>query len=66
MTALSDHYLSLICQYCVHCHKDGCSKDVPWYAVSLGCNSFEEGRPVFHCGIKASSNKSDLEGLWES
>jgi hypothetical protein len=46
MTMVSEHYFDLICKYCIHCRKNKCLQDVPWYAVSLGCNFFEEGRPV--------------------
>jgi hypothetical protein len=49
MTPVSQHYLGLICKYCIHCHDGGCFKDVPWYAVTLECNFFEDGKPVVHC-----------------
>jgi hypothetical protein len=31
-------------------------KDVPWYAVSLGCDSFEDGKPV----VRVSPRKPGL------
>jgi hypothetical protein len=46
MTILNQHYVDLICKYCIHCAKDGCLKDVPWYAVSMSCKFFEDGKPV--------------------
>jgi hypothetical protein len=46
MTLFSDRYYGLICKYCIHGQGAGCKEDVPWYAVSLGCNTFEEGEPV--------------------
>jgi hypothetical protein len=45
MTEVSIRYYPLICKYCIHC-KGGCLKDVPWYAVSLSCGFFEDGKPV--------------------
>jgi hypothetical protein len=65
MTPLSQHYLGLICKYCINCSEGGCSKDVPWYAVSLGCNFFEDGKPVVRRSLKALPTKWLRGQEWE-
>jgi hypothetical protein len=60
MTVFSERYYKLICQYCVHGKKAGCAKDVPWYAVSLGCGSFEDGEPIVSVVSGRSGKVFDL------
>jgi hypothetical protein len=44
MTELSIQMKDKICQYCGRQDGKHCLADVPYYAVSLGCNSFSESK----------------------
>jgi hypothetical protein len=44
MTALSERMKDKICQYCGRQDGKHCLADVPYYAVSLNCNSFTESK----------------------
>jgi hypothetical protein len=37
--------------------------DVPWYAVSLGCNTFEEGESVIREASPKSGSGLKLENI---
>jgi len=50
------------CNYCVNYEMDEggerrCVEDVPWYCVSIYCNSFCDGFPVFSSAKKMNLNK---------
>jgi hypothetical protein len=46
MSSLSDRYRELICRFCINSRGGVCSKDVPYYAVSLSCRFFEDGEVI--------------------
>jgi hypothetical protein len=44
MTAMSEQMYGVICKYCGNCDGKHCLANVPYYAVSIYCDFFTEGK----------------------
>jgi hypothetical protein len=44
MTAVSERMYGVICKFCGNCDGKHCLADVPYYAVSIHCMYFDDGK----------------------